>query len=106
MNISLTNIEEEVISEEWGDGNLDAEMSITELIELVKTGFYECPEDEYCYSRKYSTIGCRCIRQRFPSFEHYELYLTLRSRYLEMIAEHFTSQLISAENGENNDKHK
>lgn len=53
-------------------------MRTQDLIYLTATGFDECTR--WCASKKYSKDGmCACIRDAFPTLEHYDLYLALSS---------------------------
>ena len=83
-NIGYDQKRDEREAEVWlneGNGEMDADA----LNLIAVTGFNNCG-DEFCLSQK--TVGedaCACVRATFPSRDHYQLYLCLRSRYLEML---------------------
>mgnify|MGYP001366003428 CR=1 FL=1 len=59
--------------------------TVDEIVELAKHEIRYC--DDYCYSREYTGEDrCICIRERFVSPKHFELYLTARKKFKEMIA--------------------
>ena len=63
--------------------NGKGEMTNEALVLLASQGHMDCGEG-YCGSREYCEDGmCCCIREVFPSFHHYELYLRLRELYVK-----------------------
>jgi len=78
--------EELELLEVWQSADVDWDISIDELVELVKTGATTCPGT--CLSRDYcGSNACACIRERFPSGKCYEVYTYLREYYLKHIDE-------------------
>lgn len=75
---------EERAAEVWlneGSGEMDADA----INLLAVTGFNDCGR-EFCLSRNYvGEDACACVRAIFPSRDHYQLYLCLRERYLELL---------------------
>ena len=72
-------------AEEWENGLTDGSLSIDQIAYLARMGVSTC--DSYCGSREY--VGenrCYCIRARFPSPAHFELYLLARERYQKLIS--------------------
>jgi hypothetical protein len=75
----MTNITKEKELELVWLENEDGSMSYEEFAYKVVTGIEEC--EGYCASKQYSHFGvCRCIREAFPSFQFYELYLHYREK--------------------------
>jgi len=72
-------------AKEWELGNTREGISLNELAEVATQGLTFC--EAYCPSREYTGENrCKCIRERFPTPEHYELYLIARDKYLKMLA--------------------
>tara|TARA_B100001094_G_C18176828_1_gene798364 strand:- start:1839 stop:2153 length:315 start_codon:yes stop_codon:yes gene_type:complete len=66
---------------EWLE-NQEGEMDHETLVYLSINGLDEC--SGFCASKKYCAEGaCHCLRQIFPTPNHYQLYLELRRIYLE-----------------------
>jgi len=64
--------------------NQDGEMDSETLVYLSIHGFEDCAD--FCASKTYCPEGaCNCLRQIFPTPNHYQLYLELRQIYLEWI---------------------
>lgn len=79
-------------AEIWLAGDDDTSMLHDDLIHLAKVGFNKCKEDDcttgdFCPSRKYCPDdACYCVRQIFPTPEHYDYYLKARAFYLNNLA--------------------
>ncbi len=88
----------------WQERGRNKTLTLLDITHLAKTGIETC--EGFCGSRKY--VGehqCRCIRERFDSPATYELYLTMRTRFLEMMKFGLLAKASSIWNREeNNDK--
>ena len=74
--------EELLVIRMWVAGYFDVGMTLEEIIEIIKTGFKLCENpEEQCDSGGITGKNCRCIRLRFPTPEHYELYKAIRKSY-------------------------
>ena len=75
-----------------------------EITFLASTGLQTCKD--FCASRKYTGENrCICIRERFPTSAHYDLYLRARSKYLELLEIGILAKAASQEaTGEKNEK--
>lgn len=68
----------------WESPYNEEKMDIEELIDLVTEGFYQC--EGFCPSKsQYGCDRCECVRNTFPTPEHYTMYLKLREGYLSMV---------------------
>ena len=68
-------------AEDWLD-NGNGEMDADTLNFIAINGFENCGRKP-CFSEKAcGSDACFCVRATFPSRDHYQLYLTLRERYL------------------------
>lgn len=67
----------------WELGESDSSITVEDIIYLVETGFKTC--EDFCESRYFAGEGrCSCIRETFPTPEHYKLYERLRKDYGEI----------------------
>lgn len=77
---------EKEISDLWlqqTEGELDEDF----LIHLASVGFEDCGTG-YCPSRENATDGmCRCIRETFPTLNHFLLYQEMRRVYENWITQ-------------------
>ena len=74
--------EDQKQAKDWIE-NGKGEMSDEALVLLASQGHLDCGE-RYCGSREYCEDGmCYCIREVFPSFHHYDLYLRLRELFVK-----------------------
>ena len=74
--------EDQKQAKDWIE-NGKGEMSDEALVLLASQGHLDCGE-RYCCSREYCEDGmCYCIREVFPSFHHYDLYLRLRELFVK-----------------------
>lgn len=72
------------LADEWELSNSKGGMTADEITFLASTGLETCKD--FCASRKYTGENrCICIRERFPTSAHYDLYLRARSKYLELL---------------------
>ena len=72
------------LADEWESSNSKGGMTADEITFLASTGLQTCKD--FCASRKYTGENrCICIRERFPTSAHYDLYLRARSKYLELL---------------------
>jgi hypothetical protein len=79
-------------SEAWLE-RVEGYMSHEKLIYLTATGFDECTNA--CSSRDYSKDGmCACIREAFPTLEHYNLYNALSSEFGDLVLAKMFADLI------------
>lgn len=70
--------------EEWDSPFNKERMDIDSLIDLVVDGFYQC--EGFCSSRNFDGCDkCECVRNTFPTPEHFTIYLKLREAYLSMV---------------------
>ena len=68
----------------WESEISTGSMSVNDIAYLAKTGIEYC--DGYCPSRDITGADrCRCIRERFPSPEHYKLYQEARNRFEDLL---------------------
>jgi hypothetical protein len=71
-------------AELWQQGDDTASLDLLHLVDLARLGIEPCKE--YCSSREVcGEHRCVCVRDAFPTPEHYELYLLLRSEYKRLI---------------------
>ena len=80
----------------WTTSDPGAAMPNQALIDLVTNGFRTC--NDYCSSReRYGEESCLCVRELFPSLEHYGMYLEMREWYLSRLAESMALAIIGEE---------
>ena len=96
---------ERLVAIGWKEGYFDEGMTLQEIFELVKTGFDECSDTENCDSRILSGNACKCIRQRFPTPEHYSFYLEIRGYYTKKQTERLLQATLAGQK-RNNDVYK
>ena len=72
-------------AEAWEVEETDETMSVDEIADLASTGISFCQGS--CTSRDLVGVHrCYCIRARFPSPEHFELYKEAREDFKRMVA--------------------
>jgi len=83
--------------EELSTGTMDSES----MADLAQSGIETC--EGYCGSREYTGVDCcRCIRELFPSYADYKLYLEARMRFKTLYSLGLLAQRVSTETkGEN-----
>ena len=86
MNGVIDGEEERLVSSMWEAGYFDVGMTLEEIIEIVKTGINLCENPEEQCEFGVTGENCRCIRLRFPTPEHYELYKAIRKSYVKEVA--------------------
>ena len=97
MIIDIKKDEEEATR--WERGDTEEALSIEEIASVATTGLTFCKD--YCPSREYTGENrCKCIRERFPTPEHYELYLIARDKYLKMLAISIMAEAVGNDNGD------
>ena len=90
-------------AELWLNASQDKAMEMEDLVHLVKNGFQQCEEEDYCASKRIcGDDACRCVRSLFPNVSHYELYVSLRKKYLEGTA----IEIMAKDNDGNQDQRK
>ena len=72
-----------LISTGWEEGFFDKGITLEEMGDLIVSGFKECAKPEECDSRIMSGESCKCIRQNFPSPEHFEFYKVVMKDFLK-----------------------
>lgn len=78
----IKDIEE---AESWEQGTSTEALDLTHINDLAILGV-GCTDD-YCPSREAcGEHRCICIREAFPTPEHYHLYLTIREQYKGIVA--------------------
>ena len=109
QNVSKTkklnmDIKQEItIADQW-ESQIDSNesMKIDEIVELARRGLTFC--EEFCASRHYAgEHRCRCIRERFATPQHYEMYQLIREKYKELLALSTTGRVLN-ELGETTDE--
>ena len=81
-------------AEAWESPANDEALDIRRICDLAITGFEPCKD--FCSSRE--TVGehrCLCVRQTFPTPEHYELYLATRSKFKDLLAAGICSTVLA-----------
>jgi hypothetical protein len=77
--------QEEILEEQWLDGNTLQRLTMSTLSEIIYLGIDECEEKEYCASRNTAKHGyCRCIRNLLPCPETHKLYEMLQLLELQL----------------------
>ena len=75
---------------DWEKGLSEEELTLQEIGDIAIQGLSYCPPDDndfVCLSRKYSGESrCYCIRARFPTPDHYDLYLSARNQFEKYLA--------------------
>jgi len=72
-------------AEEWENSDSEESISMDEIVHMAKNGVSFC--EDYCASREYTGENrCYCIRSRFPTPSHYELYLLARDQFKKYLA--------------------
>ena len=72
-------------AEEWENSESEESISMDEIVHMAKNGVSFC--EDYCASREYTGENrCYCIRSRFPTPSHYELYLLARDQFKKYLA--------------------
>ena len=68
----------------WESDLSTGSMDLKDIAYLAKTGIEYC--EGYCASKEITGADrCRCIRDRFPSPEHYKLYQEARNRFKDLL---------------------
>lgn len=90
------------LADEWEKAINEDSMTAEEISFLASTGLQTC--EGYCPSRNHTGEDrCACIRERFPTPTHYQLYLSARSKYLKLFGLGLLANAVSVEtNGEPN----
>ena len=88
----------------WLEGDSVETLSFEEITLLAKQGLGRC--EHFCFSR--SVCGedaCECIRNTFPTPQHFEVYQDARSFFLNALAKASFAALIGEgiKNGETNE---
>mgnify|MGYP000846964947 FL=1 len=102
MTIDTTR--DKQLADEWESSNSKGGMTADEITFLASTGLQTCKD--FCASRKYTgEHRCICIRERFPTSAHYDLYLRARTKYLKLLEIGFLAKAVSQEAiGETNEE--
>ena len=102
MTIDTTR--DKQLADEWESSNSKGGMTADEITFLASTGLETCKD--FCASRKYTgEHRCICIRERFPTSAHYDLYLRARTKYLKLLEIGFLAKAVSQEAiGETNEE--
>jgi hypothetical protein len=90
-------------AEEWEQGNSEETIPLSEIADIAAVGLTYCKD--YCSSRE--TVGqasCYCVRARFPTPEHYQLYLKARHEYQRILAARIAAGTIGENYGKQDDK--
>ncbi len=91
--------EDEKKAKEWELSQSKETLTIREIAEIATTGITCC--GDFCASREYTgEHRCFCIRSRFPTPEHYELYLIARQKFLQLLS----AKLLAEAVGETEEK--
>lgn len=77
--------EDKKAAELWEQGTSEEPLDLTHLADMAVIGVNQC--EEHCSSREVcGEDSCICIRDAFPTPEHYHLYLLMRRQYTELLA--------------------
>ena len=72
-------------AEDWENSKSEESISLNEIVHMARNGITYC--EDYCVSREYTGENrCYCIRSRFPTPDHYELYLMARHQFKKYLA--------------------
>lgn len=101
---SMNEFEEIDKKTEWLEGDAAETLSVEEITLLAKHGLGRC--EDFCFSR--SVCGedaCACVRNTFPTPQHYEVYQDARNFYLNALAKAAFAALVGEgiKNGETYD---
>lgn len=78
-------VEDAKAAELWEQGTSEEPLDITHIADMAVIGVSQC--EEFCSSREVcGEHRCICIRDAFPTPEHYHLYLLMRRQYTELVA--------------------
>ena len=80
----IIHSQEEFEANAWELEETTETLSIEEISEIAKTGISYC--EGSCSSRNW--VGqdrCKCVRERFPTPSHYQLYLKCREHFQRML---------------------
>ena len=81
----MNEIEEIGEKTEWLRGDSNETLSFEEITMLAKHGLGRC--GDFCFSRSIcGDNACACVRNTFPTPQHYEVYLDARNFYLNALA--------------------
>ena len=70
---------EKELAKEWEAGDTEEGMTVEQMADIVIRGFGNCGE-EFCISREAcSEDSCACIRDLFPTPQHFEVYKEARA---------------------------
>lgn len=87
---------EKRLADEWDQGDSKETMTIDDISTLAIHGFGCCKG--HCLSRKYSgSERCACIREVFPTPNHFELYQEARNKFLDLLGLGILARTVSQE---------
>ena len=92
------------LADQWINGVAKASLDSETMADLAQSGIQTC--EGYCGSREYTGEDrCRCVREIFPSYADYKLYLEARNRFKKLYSMAMLGQRVSQETKgrENND---
>ena len=86
VNRMVIDIQEDKRQAEiWERSDSEESVSLAEIVQAATNGISYC--EDYCASREYTgEHRCFCIRARFPTPAHYEMFLHTRHAYQQYLA--------------------
>ena len=85
MGRFIADYEDVKAAELWERGTSEEPLDLTHIADMAVIGVSQC--EEHCSSRQVcGEDRCICIRDAFPTPEHYQLYLLMRRQYTELLS--------------------